>query len=387
MTALIDVVPEVSRRGSLTVVGFTTSARDRSPLTVEFEIEGLAEPSDLAATEAMMIASVALAMQQQCGLRIHGSVSRSLRHTIDLYQEACAWWWPQRYRRVHIDVSIVDDQPPATTRGVVCFSGGVDSIYSAEKLRDAAQITSALLVEGYDIDLCYPASQRDQRDRVERLLGRLGIPLIVIRTNARAVLGQEVIEGAQGSYLAAALTLLSDSFGRGFVSSGIMDLSNIGEGDPVHEAAIPLLGSARYPIHVYGGQISRFEKLRDLAAKPDLFRDVRVCLDRTGDGHCGRCSKCLFNAFACVAMTGTWPSWLPQHKINLAGVATIGSTEHRTRFAREILQIAKTNNLRGEWMSVLETWLDAQAFLSKRPPWWRRRASKARRAVQRLLSN
>jgi hypothetical protein len=163
-----------------------------------------------------------------------------------------------------------------------------------------------------------------------------------------------------------------------------MDLSNIGEGDPVHEAAIPLLGSARFPIHVYGGQISRFEKLRDLAAKPELFRDARVCLERTSDNHCGRCSKCLFNAFACVAMTGKWPIWLPEEKIDLSGVATIVPTEHRSRFAREILRMARDADRRGEWMATLDAWLVAQASVAKRPPRWRRLAMKARRAVQRL---
>ena len=205
VAAVIDVVPEFYRKGTTTVVGFTASARNRGPFSVQFELENLSEPSDRALTEAMMIASVALGMQQQCALRIHGNVARSLRHTIDLYQEACAWWWPQRYRKVPIEVGVVDDQPPATTRGILCFSGGVDSIFSARRLGAARQIEAGLLVEGYDIDLANAESLRDQRARVERLLGRLGLATVVIRTNARDVLGQEIVEGAQGSYLAAAL--------------------------------------------------------------------------------------------------------------------------------------------------------------------------------------
>ena len=151
-STVIDVTPEVYRRGSTTVVGFTTSTRDRSSITVQFEMEGMPEPSELAATEAMTIAAIALAMQQRCALRVHGRVARSLRHTIDLYQEACAWWWPQRYRKVPIEVGILDDRPPATTRGILCFSGGLDSVFSAQRLGAAGQIEAGLLVEGYDID-------------------------------------------------------------------------------------------------------------------------------------------------------------------------------------------------------------------------------------------
>jgi hypothetical protein len=235
------------------------------------------------------------------------------------------------------------------------------------------------LVEGYDIDLDKAESLRHQRSRVERLLGGLGLSALVMRTNARDVLGQEVIEGAQGSYLAAALTLLSDSFGRGFVSSGILDLANIGEGDPVHEAALPLLGSARFPLHVYGGQISRFEKLRKLAREPELFRDIRVCLERVSDQHCGRCPKCLLNAFACVAMSGEWPVWLPQQMIDLDGIAAMAPTEHRSHYAREILRMAMANGERGEWMRALSAWLGRQSGAKRSVPQrlpWRRLVSK-----------
>jgi hypothetical protein len=380
MSAVIDVVPEVCHRGFLTTVGFTARIRDRDPVAVQFEMEDCPEPGELAVTEAMMIAAIALAMQQRCVLRVQGRVSRSLRHTVDLYQQACAWWWPQRYETVPIDVDVVDDQPPATARGVLCFSGGVDSIYSAHKLGAARQIEAALLLEGYDIDIGHPDGQRNQRKRVQRLLDALGLQGVVIRTNARAVLGQEVIEGAQGSYLAAALTLLSDRFGRGFISSGL-DLANIGESDPVHEAATPLLGSARYPLHVYGGPVSRLTKLKELATRRDLFRDVRVCQGRGSDDHCGRCSKCVLHAFACVALTDEWPVWLPQDKIDFASVAAIPPIPLRIRFAQEILQSAEMNERRGEWVSALAAWIHSQTAARKRPPRWRRLAAK----VGRLL--
>ena len=41
MSAVIDVVPEIHQRKSITTVGFTTSARDRGQLRVEFRMEGL----------------------------------------------------------------------------------------------------------------------------------------------------------------------------------------------------------------------------------------------------------------------------------------------------------------------------------------------------------
>jgi hypothetical protein len=287
---------------------------------------------------------------------VHGSISRSLRDTIDLYQQACASWWPQRYRRIPIEVDIVDDRPPTTARGVLCFSGGLDSVYSAYRLAGARQIDAGLFVQGYDID-SGSAGEPQQRRRVARLLDRLGLAMIVIATNARQVLGQSVIEGAQGSYLAAALTLLSDRYGRGFVSTSLVDLDILAVPDPVHEATTPLLGSVRYPIHVYGGTVARIDKLREIAADPELFRDVRVCLDRTTDENCGRCAKCLLNAFACIAVTGTRADWYPEGAFDAADVAAIPLTVHRRRYGEDILKHAAARQQQGEWRSALEALL------------------------------
>jgi hypothetical protein len=353
----IEIEPKLVRNGNSISVGFTTSVDDQT-IQVDFTVEKAVEPTETAATEAMLLAAIALAMQRKAALRVRGRVSRSLRHTVDLYQEACAYWWPHRYRRVPIEVDVVDDQPPSTARGLLCFSGGLDSIYSARNLAAARQIDSCLLVSGYDIDP-ENGGQHQQRCRVSRLIDRLNLEMIVIGTNVRQVLGQKVIEGAQGSYLAAALTLLSGRFGRGIVSSGLVDLSDVANSDPVHEATMPLLGSARFPISVYGGQLSRLSKLAEVAAEPELFRDLRVCLERADDGHCGRCAKCVLNAFAIVAVTGEWPIWYPQAQFDSRHLTAIRFNETRRRYAIDILNCAAVNGRDGEWRIALQAHVDA----------------------------
>ena len=351
MAASIDVTTEVIRDRSATIVGLNAAAASES-IRVAFKIEAPFEPNELAVTEAALLASVALAMQRRCALRLRGKVSRSLRHSIDLYQKTCSGWWPHRYRPIPIEVDVVDDAPPASARGLLCFSGGLDSIYSARHLVPPRQIEAALLVAGYDLDPGGPG-QRQQRLRIARLVDRLGLAMLVIDTDVRQVLGQKVIEGAQGSYLAAALTLLSDQFGRGFVSSGVIDLVDLGVSDPVHEATMPLLGSARFPILVYGGQVSRLEKLAEIGAIPELFGDVRVCLERADDGHCKRCPKCLLNAFASVALTGRWPPWYPESAFDASYVAAMRPSETRRRYSQQILKLATDNGIDGSWRAAL----------------------------------
>ena len=351
----IDINPEIVHNKTATLVGFTASTADGESIEVSFTVEAPVEPTELAVTEAMLLAALALAMQRNSVLRIRGKVSRSLRHTVDLYQIACACWWPHRYRMVPIEVDVVDDQVPHTTRGVLCFSGGLDSIYSAKDLKAAQQVDSGLLIAGYDID---PGEGQDQqRVRVARLLERLGLAMIVVKTNVRQALGQKVIEGAQGSYLASALTLLSDSFGRGFVSSGLVDLADLGASDPVHEAVMPLLGSSRYPIVVYGGQIPRMDKLAKIAAEPALIQDVRVCLERADDGHCGRCPKCLLNALASLAITGQWPAWYPEGLFDVRHLDAMPLNETRRRYGLNIVRLAASRGLRGEWLDALQAHL------------------------------
>jgi hypothetical protein len=357
MDRLIEIKPEVDQTGSATIIQFTTSTGDGESFKLEFAVEELYQPSPLAVSEAMLLATIALAMQRKRALRVHGKISRSLRHSIDLYQEACSCWWPRRYCKVPIEVDIADDQPAATARGVLCFSGGLDSIYSAHSLGAAKQIDTGLFVAGYDIDA--GPGQYQQRDRVARLLDRLSLQMTVVSTNVRQVLGQQVIEGAQGSYLGAALSLLSDRFGRGFVSSGVVDLADLGVSDPVHEATMPLLGSARCPILVYGGQVSRIDKMAKIAAMPKLFCDVRVCLGRTDDGHCRRCPKCLLNAFAHVALTGKWPVWYPEEEFEVRYLSSMPLNETRRRYGLEILRRAAISGQSGTWHTALAALLGA----------------------------
>jgi hypothetical protein len=353
----IDIEPKAVRNGNSISVGFATSVDDER-FQVDFTLEEAIEVGEVAVCEAMLLAAMALAMQRNAVLRVRGRISRSLRHTVDLYQEACAYWWPHRYRRIPVEVDVVDDRPPTSAGGLLCFSGGLDSIYSAQNLMAARQIDSCVLVSGYDVDP-ERGGQHQQRRRVSRLLDRLGLRMIVISTNVRQVLGQKIIEGAQGSYLAAALTLLSDHFGRGIVSSGLVDLHDVGSSDPVHEATMPLLGSTRFPISVYGGQFSRLSKLARVAGEPELFRDLRVCLGRADDGHCGRCPKCLLNAFAIVAITGEWPVWYPQAQFDSEHLTAIRFNETRRRYAIDILNYAATHGREGDWRIALQAHLEA----------------------------
>lgn len=352
---MIEVWLEVERADAGTAVGFRALAGDLNPVRAGFFIETPVEPSELAMTEAVLLATLALAMQRGEPLKIHGRVSRTLRHTVDLYQQICARWWPHRYRPIPVDVEIVDDRPPTSARSVLCFSGGLDSIYSARALKAAGLVDAALLVGGYDIDADHGRQQ--QRLRVGRLLDRLGLPMIFIDSNVRQVLGQDVIVGAQGSYLAAALTLLSDTFGRGYVSSGAVDLGDLGVSDPVHEATMPLLGSSRFPLLVYGTQAPRLEKLAQIANEPDLFHDVRVCLERTDDGHCGHCPKCVLTGLACVAVTGQWPEWYPETSFQQNHLTRIRQSETRQRLGMQILQCATDKRRDGQWRVALMDWL------------------------------
>jgi hypothetical protein len=352
---MIEVWLEAERAGAGTSVGFRAETGEADPIRAQFLIEAPFEPTELAMTEAMLLATLALAMQRRQVLRIHGRVSRTLRHTIDPYQKICARWWPYRYKPIPVEVDVVDDRPPISARSLLSFSGGLDSIYSARALGAAGLVDAALLVGGYDIDT--GPGRQQQRLRVGRLLERLGLPMIFIDTNVRQVLGQKVIEGAQGSYLAAALMLLSDAFGRGYVSSGVVDLGDLGVSDPVHEVTMPLLGSTRFPLLVYGAHALRLDKLAEIVAEPDLFRDVRVCLERSDDGHCGRCPKCILTGLACVAVTSRWPEWYPEAAFRPSHLTDMRPNETRRRLALQILQRAAENGREGQWRAALAAWL------------------------------
>jgi hypothetical protein len=377
----IEVRSEIARNGSALTVAFVAFAGSNQPIRMQYVLPDLTEPGTLALGEAMLISTIALAMQRRAVLRVHGQVSRSLRHTIDMFQPACAAWWPQRYQPIPIEVDVVDDRPPCNARGVVGFSGGLDSVWTAGALAAAGQVEAGLLVSGYDIDPDGPG-QQVQRQRVRRLLDRIGIETLVINTDVRQVLGQEVIEGCQGSYLAAAMTLLSDRFGRGFLASGAVEIGTAGLPEPVHDVTTPLLGSARFPLLVHGSPVSRLDKLTQLARDPALFHDVRVCAERGDDANCGRCAKCVLHALACASVTGAWPDWLPRDRVQPL-LADLPLTPARWHYGREVLRYAVAHGRSNAWMCVMArrletharttgmTGFDIPVMRGPRPLWWR----------------
>jgi len=174
----------------------------------------------------------------------------------------------------------------------VCFTGGVDSCFSAWKLRD--QSAGLLFVNGFDIPLGNPALHQQVRGRLTILAKDLGLPLCEIETNLREATDRYALWGkrAFGAALASMAHILPEGY-SGLAIPASYDLSNLMTAGSMADLD-PLWSSARRQVTHHGVETSRYEKIRQLGDWPLALKHLRVCWVNPENAYnCGRCEKCV----------------------------------------------------------------------------------------------
>jgi hypothetical protein len=232
-----------------------------------------------------------------------GGISSSLSNHLQVFQEV---WdtWRSDYEAVHLEVnSITETELTESKPSLLAFSGGLDSAYSAWRLsgEKTGNPFSALMVHGLDIPLTDQKGFNGAFSRAQRILDPLEIKLIAMRTNFRAVHGDEHWEYRHATALAGALTLFSGKFGMGIVSATLpASMQSFWGSNPSTD---PLLGSSQFPINHYGDDATRLEKIRHLEQFPEILENLRVCwkgFER--DRNCGHCGKCLMMRLSLIVL-------------------------------------------------------------------------------------
>lgn len=179
----------------------------------------------------------------------------------------------------------------------LCFSGGVDSFYSL--LTYPKPIDTLVLVHGYDIHLDDEEGARIAFEHVQRVAAGKNMDAAMIRTNARKhpIAGRKY-RNAYGGAIAAIGHLL-DHVSDLVVSSGLPQWETGTYGSQAH--IDPLWSSPAMTIDHYGGDTTKNDKIRAIAASPLAHRHLRICqqnfygsFEMTGNLlNCGRCPKCV----------------------------------------------------------------------------------------------
>lgn len=344
-----------------------TELPEGTRISYEFEIAGTVHdvwfhfsmPAANAAIEAFLAFTLLPAMKAGADLAIDMPMSRQMLGNVETIEDIFACWQPDTFRHVAIQA-----QPTClatqTSAEVACFfSCGVDSFFTLLKHRD--EITTLLLVHGFDISLESTALSAKVSAAVRDVAARLNKKVIEIETNIRAFsdlhLGWDIYHG---SALAAVALMLPPDFSKIYVpaSHTYSDLMPWGS----HPLVDPLWGTEQLQIIHDGCEATRVEKVAALSKSDVAMTTLRVCWrNPQGAYNCGRCDKCLrtmVNLYLAGALgrCTTLPGALNLHEVACAPIQ--GSSSRA--FAEENLRALRACNADPKVIKAIESALSGR---------------------------
>ncbi|MGH9766701.1 MAG: hypothetical protein ACREAB_04635, partial [Blastocatellia bacterium] len=178
------------------------------------------------------------------------------------------------------------------TQTALCFSGGVDSFHTL--LSSGHTIHYLVFVIGFDVAMDDRVRFEAFEQSLRAVAAAVGARPIVVRTNLREhpAFAPVSWERTHGGALAAVGHLLSGAAGQLIISAS----QTHGQTTPwgSHWRTDRFWSSEKLQIVTVGGELHRYDKLREFAGEP-LARDhLRVCWEnRAPSGNCSRCEKCV----------------------------------------------------------------------------------------------
>ena len=249
-----------------------------------------------------------LAMLLGEDMEIRGEISPRLAYGLKEYQRIQELWQPGDFQTIDISAQAYAEYPPKIGAGAVgaAFSGGVDSFHTLlthlpeTEPNPGYRISHCLMINGFDGDANIgQANGFSAYDAVYRpMLAKLGVELIICRTNFRHFLDAYIIKKAFGAVITACALALGPLFSTFFIPSSYRFSYFFPDGS--HLLLDPTLSTESTEILHDGSRFTRVEKTVDLARYPETYRCLRVCFMPTEVEaetkrviNCGRCAKCL----------------------------------------------------------------------------------------------
>ncbi len=158
------------------------------------------------------------------------------------------------------------------------------------------------MINGFDpdADLTNTGSFQAIQQLYEALMARLGVQLVVVRTNLLQFLGLDIQKQAFTAFVAAPALVLGRMFSRYYVPSSykFTHLSRFHDGS--HPMFDHLLASDSMETIHDGGHLTRVAKTLAISSWPETHDLLRVCFKPTGVqpgldaiANCCACEKCV----------------------------------------------------------------------------------------------
>jgi len=268
----------------------------------EAHAEALAETG-----EAFLLALFFTGMKRGEPICVHGRVAPSLLRNLGDLQTVWHAWCPRRYTPADLAAD-AEEEPPwaAEPRGVLtAFSGGVDSSFTVWRHCTgragprARDLQAAVMVHGFDIPLEQEEGFRRAAARAKAMLDSVGLPLLTMTTNLRAL--RQRWPDSWAVSLVACFMVFQKAYSTGLVAD---ERGPDWQGPaPAGPRADGLMSCDALKVVNYGWLFQRVDKLRELAQWPEAMEHLRVCYeDERYDRNCGICPKCTRTILAFRAL-------------------------------------------------------------------------------------
>ena len=250
------------------------------------------DPALVPSRDALVALMLYPAMKAGAELQVAGEVSARLLGALPNQQQVYHTWFPDKFQLIPVtQAATVERNNPGANRVGLFFSGGVDGWHTLIKYRDS--ITDLILVWGLDIPLDMPQLFEQTRQNMQRVADEFGKNLVVVKTDLRSFTDLYVPwKWLFGTGLSAISQLLSGGFCRIYISAGLHYGYLVPDGS--HILVDPYWSSESLELRHDGLEITRLEKVRELAQYDIALQTLRVCWRNPGEVYnCGWCEKCL----------------------------------------------------------------------------------------------
>jgi hypothetical protein len=227
------------------------------------------------------------AMSQHADLVLSAPLTATFVDNLEFIRRRAMQWWPElSHGEIRCPIAAGTRQ---NRQAGLFYTGGVDSSYSLQTLRDRIQY--AVFVEGFDIPLRDHDRLLAAREWLASTTRRCSVQLVVVRTNLREhpVFNGISWETTHIAALAGVAHTLGEHVGSMYVAASDVP--------PPYGSAPDLDGawsSESVVIENFSAELSRLQRAASIAHWEPLRGRLRVCWENnTPDINCGFCEKCL----------------------------------------------------------------------------------------------
>jgi len=329
-------------------------------------------------------------------LVVHGQVSPTLIQNLEECQSAWAMWIPDLYRQVSIRADVEREAPlrEGADAGVMCFSGGVDSAFSAfrhsrfggrPRIRP---LKAGVMVQGMEFRLDQTEIYARAEARSRRMLDSLGMGLIRVVTNFKEI--NTHWGYCHGSAVASCLAILQRRFAFGLIAQTMTYGNNSLTFEGVNPITDWLYSSDTFRLIPDGASSTRMDKISAMKDWPEFIENVRVCAqDETRKAeNCCECGKCIrtilqFRALG-LGLPSAFPNDVSLDMINRMMLGPRGLGLNIEPLLKEI----KNREIDEPWVHALERAVkrSRRAVKMVRRPRWIRLPYSAYRKFQFLVN-